>query len=455
MSTHVGNKRKSPILGSVFANNSEFDMMDVDDPGILESINSAVAENRTHVPSPISLGKKPTATLGTVVDVIPQDIQSIVPVLVIDTNFLLSHLAIIEELRSLHHQYEYYIVIPWIVIQELDGLKSASDRSRLNNDRGKSNVNVLARLSINWIYRQLAGNDDAVIGQKLTEIIDLNLNGDDAILDCCRFFQERRNALTVILSNDKNLCAKALIHGIKTVTYQKGMTARQIAETVKNESLRLKIEDQERQQPESALVVVDDDAMDIDTSLDFVSYAEDKGPETATTAQEPTEIAATNKAAAGYKVTVNTRGEVPEPKLKETVTPTKLKTDQFVQVADYIEETIVTNIVICIDHHMHASYDGDEELNYFGYSKESLVDYYTIEELLRRFKISVFTTFIPRAVFSQLKSVTGVPLSKDQLKWYADIWGSVWLYLSKDVQDTKSVQNIVTDLKSYVETNTQ
>lgn len=168
--------------------------------------------------------------------------------LVVDTNFMLTHLDIVEELKELAEQYNQVIVIPWIVVQELDGLKSStrknyhrsSSASSSNSSSGEDTITTetigfLARKATAWIYQVFAQRDSRVVGQKLTQRIDKNLRGDDSILDCCLYFQEEYLLLTIILSNDRNMCNKSLVHNIKTVTFTKSLTAKQISEMVQAE----------------------------------------------------------------------------------------------------------------------------------------------------------------------------------------------------------------------------
>lgn len=160
--------------------------------------------------------------------------------LVVDTNFMLTHLDIVEELRELAEEYKQVIIVPWIVVQELDGLKSSTRKnydsiSSADDTAAPETIGFLARKATAWIYQAFAQRDSRVVGQKLTQRIDKNLKGDDSILDCCLYFQEEYLLLTVILSNDRNMCNKSLVHNIKTVTYTKTLTAKQISEMVQAE----------------------------------------------------------------------------------------------------------------------------------------------------------------------------------------------------------------------------
>lgn len=161
--------------------------------------------------------------------------------LVVDTNFTLSHLNIINNLQELARKYGLVIIIPITVMKELDGLKNSSRIAKNESSETISDQSVghLARWANDWIYSALAKNDTAVRGQKMRQRLDKSTIKDDAILDCCLYFKENfTNSLVVLLSNDKNLCLKSLANDILTVSYRKQMSADIIAETIYTENLR-------------------------------------------------------------------------------------------------------------------------------------------------------------------------------------------------------------------------
>lgn len=156
--------------------------------------------------------------------------------LVVDTNFILSHLSLLDDLeRLLHTKYmgTYQIVIPKQVVHELDGLKDA-DRTI----DSRHSISRLARSAIDWCYLHFHESMPTVTGQRLHERIDKNALKDNAILDCCLYFQNVENGggnMVVLLSNDKNLCVKALVNNVLTISYRLGMTADLIANNVVSE----------------------------------------------------------------------------------------------------------------------------------------------------------------------------------------------------------------------------
>lgn len=163
--------------------------------------------------------------------------------LVVDTNFLLSHLNILDDLKKTGLEYMLKVAIPMAAIKELDGLKKSTKISDLDGELSGKSVGHLARWANDWIYAALATNSDTVVGQKMSQVIDKFATQDDAILDCCLFYQKTYpNSLVVLLSNDKNLCMKALTNEVLTVSYRRNMTAKLIGEMVLNENQRRNVQ---------------------------------------------------------------------------------------------------------------------------------------------------------------------------------------------------------------------
>lgn len=159
--------------------------------------------------------------------------------LVVDTNFIISHLLVLDNLKAISENFGLRIIIPITVVAELDGLKSSTRVPSESALSGKT-VGQLARWANDWIYSALANNAKVIKGQKLHQKLDRSARQDDAILDCCLYLQRTNtNVLVVLLSNDKNLCMKALSNDVKTVSYTKGMTAELIAKTIYNENVNL------------------------------------------------------------------------------------------------------------------------------------------------------------------------------------------------------------------------
>ncbi|CAN6655806.1 hypothetical protein TRVA0_028S01222 [Trichomonascus vanleenenianus] len=441
-------------------------MMDVEDPSQLSEINTVLDESRRHTVSPGQASRSSTiSTTGAMGSAVVSQ-EHLKPILVVDTNFIISHLRLLKELKDLHDQYGHYIIIPFCTLQELDHLKT-SDRVT----KEKTSIGVLARNAISWIQSCLAKRDPAVVGQRLTEIENVNLRGDDSILDCCLFFQKYRNALTVILTNDRNLAVKALVHDIRTVSFAKDMTALKIAQTVKEEfdrvvqndpnSIRTVTMPQRLSKPAPAPIKVQeeappdivDDSMDIDME-DFVNartepvvYAPSVGLEHS--------IHADNS-------TPRRREPEPEPEPEPESPPKPIKRkelSEFIRefessktasaLSESMEEYLFAQVVACVDFHMREAYE-PFELNYFKYNPDSIRNTEDLLELFKRFKISVFGQLLPSAVLSCIKMCPPIARTKDQLHEIVDAWGAVWLNLSQGVYDKAEVKASIQALKSYI-----
>lgn len=163
-------------------------------------------------------------------------LQGNVSYLIIDTNFILSQIRILDELKNIGEQYGLVIVIPIQVVRELDGLKNSHRVS--DEASGPQNISKLARDANDWIFTCLAQRCPTVKGQGLKERIDKFASKDDAILDCCLYYKaEYKHTLQILFSNDKNLCLKALMNEVLTISYHKEMSAQLIAQKIYEENM--------------------------------------------------------------------------------------------------------------------------------------------------------------------------------------------------------------------------
>lgn len=80
------------------------------------------------------------------------------------------------------------MVLPWTTIQELDGLKKASPRSKGDEKNRDVDIGKLARAAIRWAHKMFAKLEPGIWGQLREEMYDPNAPfGDASILDCCRY----------------------------------------------------------------------------------------------------------------------------------------------------------------------------------------------------------------------------------------------------------------------------
>ncbi|XP_061152607.1 transcriptional protein SWT1 [Syngnathus typhle] len=139
-------------------------------------------------------------------------------ILVLDTNILLSHLDYVKKMpqRGLGALGLPIVLIPWVVLQELDSLK-----------KGKGLRNSVARLAcpaISYIYNSLKRRERHLWGQSMQQAAESNHslmaeNNDDKVLQCCLQYQSLYPDCALILcTNDKNLCTKAVLSGVQALS---------------------------------------------------------------------------------------------------------------------------------------------------------------------------------------------------------------------------------------------
>ncbi|KAH0618302.1 hypothetical protein JD844_017371 [Phrynosoma platyrhinos] len=135
-------------------------------------------------------------------------------VIVVDTNIMIRHLEFIKSLKNsdIPGIGSFVLVIPWVVLQELDNLK-----------RGKilANVGQKAIPAVHFIYKCLKSQDQKLWGQSMQlasqKTHDFIVeNNDDRVLQCCLQYRNLFPEVEVVLlTDDKNLCNKALVSEIK------------------------------------------------------------------------------------------------------------------------------------------------------------------------------------------------------------------------------------------------
>ncbi|XP_012548724.2 transcriptional protein SWT1 [Bombyx mori] len=166
--------------------------MDVD-------LKSEIKEPRSNTISPVSSLHEDTSDLKENL------------VLVVDTNIFIHELDFIKDVLNSHvkgYSEQPTLLVPWRVINELDRLK--------DNNNGNGAVCKRAKSAMDYLYKCLPENN-RIKGQSLRDanshIYPCELP-DDEILNCC-LQQAERSKDVALLSNDKNLCNKAVINGVK------------------------------------------------------------------------------------------------------------------------------------------------------------------------------------------------------------------------------------------------
>ncbi|XP_033732720.1 uncharacterized protein LOC117322085 [Pecten maximus] len=141
--------------------------------------------------------------------------------IVVDTNVLIENLSFVEELRDQEFKElsKPLLVIPWVVMQELDALKNSKNNFSLSTARK-------ARGPVNFLFQSFKIQHPRVIGQTPDEAKQALKEfkpecNDDRILHCCLQCKKRNpESHVILLSNDKNLCSKATILKVKACSRQ-------------------------------------------------------------------------------------------------------------------------------------------------------------------------------------------------------------------------------------------
>ncbi|GAA6006495.1 hypothetical protein JCM10207_004951 [Rhodosporidiobolus poonsookiae] len=156
---------------------------------------------------------------------------------VVDTNILISHLPLLRDLVQLVSTSTpappLTLLIPHIVLQELDGLKASSRSTDIPDPsvngyrrRMQTSISSLARAATNWLLSAMSGTGHAVVrGQRKSETL-VSASGagrsgqdnDSLVLDAALFFQQQeRGVRVVLLSDDNNLRLRATFEQVEAV----------------------------------------------------------------------------------------------------------------------------------------------------------------------------------------------------------------------------------------------
>ncbi|KAI8350887.1 PIN domain-containing protein [Choanephora cucurbitarum] len=189
----------------------DLEFMDVDGPEFINDVNHQIASiradhNYEYLDIPM-----------IVPDQLNLQPHAFAEIAVLDTNFLLSKLGYLDVLLTLAEENpgNLLVILPWVVIRELDGLKESGHHS---------DVRASARKAMRFLELRLRDKSISLRGQKMNEVANQAIihtkeaKGDDRILDCCMYFQQLTQQRVILLSNDRNLCIKVMVHEIESVS---------------------------------------------------------------------------------------------------------------------------------------------------------------------------------------------------------------------------------------------
>eukprot|EP00049_Salpingoeca_infusionum_P006220 m.103346 g.103346 ORF g.103346 m.103346 type:complete len:462 (+) comp13234_c2_seq2:102-1487(+) len=155
--------------------------------------------------------------------------------IVVDTNVLLTHLHILEAIVQvpLNVELEPVLVIPWVVVRELDYLKNNHQSTEIVGGV-EMTIASLSRRATRWIQHYLALHAPGLKGQPVQETtiavpgIPAHRMNDDSILHCALTYHlglmtsyyglavdhdPLRPFKVLVLSNDRSLSVKCLMNG--------------------------------------------------------------------------------------------------------------------------------------------------------------------------------------------------------------------------------------------------
>ncbi len=388
------------------------------DPLQLEDITKSANENRQTTYSPSNLrntrdntdssSSYQTLTKNSTIT------NSVTTLMIIDTNFFLSHLNTLDKLRELHNQYGHILVVPMVVIYELDHLKKSTKITKSYDKNGSeirdSPLSQLASRANDWIYKCLANLEPGIRGQKLEEVVNPSMKGDDSILDCMRYFQKTTGAFVVLLSNDKNLCLKAMTHSMPAISYRPGMTALEIASKTKEEYI-FKTKEQE-------------------LNMSYSSSTREHIHETTYDNSESMDMELDD--------TYSDYEDIEESTITHDI-PGNMKLDE---ASDRIYSEILEMAVEGLEKCLKSAYGDDEDtLSYFGFRRSEVFSMLQVSETLIQFWLSVFSEHFPPHVpkpFTIIQHggsrkehpvMTDLPQNKPELEEFIKFWSPILLQL--------------------------
>ncbi|XP_046735272.1 transcriptional protein SWT1 isoform X2 [Diprion similis] len=195
-----------------------------------EKVIVEVQEVRMHLSTDIGATeqKPPNYTVkGLEFSHISENTNQIVVYIVVDTNVFLSNLKIVTEILEGCHQtkfrYKPVVVVPWMVLQELDYIKDNKSQ------RKSTHLQRSAKIAVDLLFQYFSSKHPRLQGQTAADAASNRVkyqtdSPDDEILQTCLKIREF-GCTVVLLSNDKNLCNKAMIHDIPTYGRHKSIQA--------------------------------------------------------------------------------------------------------------------------------------------------------------------------------------------------------------------------------------
>lgn len=149
-------------------------------------------------------------------------------VAVLDTNVLLSHFSFLErafqEMLSSSSSYELMVVVPWVVLNELDHLKEGRNREAAMY--AIKRINTLNSQRDSFLCIQSAKSHMTAVETVSLPDQNQSLRNDDFIMQTCMYFEQSlvrkmqakgHKACLMLVSNDQGLQMRAAANGLNCV----------------------------------------------------------------------------------------------------------------------------------------------------------------------------------------------------------------------------------------------
>lgn len=149
-------------------------------------------------------------------------------VAVLDTNVLLSHFSFLErafqEMLSSSSSYELMVIVPWVVLNELDHLKEG--RNREAAIYAIKRINTLNSQRDSFLFIQSARSHTTAVNTISLPDQKQSLRNDDFIMQTCMYFEQGmvqnmrkkgHKACITLVSNDQGLQMRAAANGLNCI----------------------------------------------------------------------------------------------------------------------------------------------------------------------------------------------------------------------------------------------
>ncbi|KAI8108056.1 hypothetical protein M9434_006087 [Picochlorum sp. BPE23] len=147
-------------------------------------------------------------------------------VAVLDTNVLLSHFSFLERTfqEMLSSSYELMVIVPWVVLNELDHLKEGRNREAAMY--AIKRINTLNSQRDSFLFIQSAKSHTTAVNTVSLPDQRQSLRNDDFIMQTCMYFEQTlvqnmrkkgHKACITLVSNDQGLQMRATANGLNCI----------------------------------------------------------------------------------------------------------------------------------------------------------------------------------------------------------------------------------------------